>query len=328
MGFNTSTPGTSIWSAVTECDSEGFLNSRLRAGGPVLTSIPAFETSVGNDYLENTGLLNSGNRRIFTDTVRRILRDNGIDNHPDIRITGRCSIVNPEPAPIPTVLVVFEGNLSIDYSSWYKAAKKIHSKFKARLPETSVELIHEKLLRRPHCHPVPLSHPIAPVWKTICRQILSQSYINTWSGFSCWRYGVEDVAEDNPVTLIVSLLESAQGPFTTAVRRIRGILAINKVNGVDILFMKDQAIPYGGGFDDQKLRQDALKQYVQPGVSIGIHASDAGTSTLGGLIELKYPGDPEWRQFAMTCFHCVRPPEGKRSNFPGFHPQSRNRPGK
>ncbi|KAJ5941326.1 hypothetical protein N7516_001494 [Penicillium verrucosum] len=54
---------------------------------------------------------------------------------------------------------------------------------------------------------------------------------------------------------------------------------------------------------------------VYPGVSIGIHDTytSAGTSTLGGLVQLQLPSESRWRTYGLTCFYAVWPPEENRS---------------
>lgn len=37
-----------------------------------------------------------------------------------------------------------------------------------------------------------------------------------WVALDCWRYGYEDNAKDNDVTVIVSLQDFAEGSFLTA----------------------------------------------------------------------------------------------------------------
>lgn len=321
MAFSPSAISKSIWSTHYHADDDGFLTSSYRAGGPRLTSLPASRESLGPHYLQRAGLKGPDAAHQFRSSVLSLLSLFGIPQQPRVSTTGRLSIVRPEKAPIPTLLIVFTDTLPMDVSQWRIAAKALQFRFSDRLPEISVELIHEKLLRRARCHPVPRSHPIFPVWERICYAILTDCDIRLWSGLSCWRYGIEDAATDNPVTVIISLLEEARGPFTTSLQNIKWILNRHHVDNINILFMKDEIATDDGGFDDHQLKRGACAQDVQPGVSIGIHHSDAGSSTLGGLIELKLPRDPEWHVFALTCFHCVWPPAANRSDLPGIHRQ-------
>ncbi|OJK04433.1 hypothetical protein ASPACDRAFT_55914 [Aspergillus aculeatus ATCC 16872] len=56
-----------------------------------------------------------------------------------------------------------------------------------------------------------------------------------------------------------------------------------------------------------------------PGVSIGIHNSSAGSSTLGEAIQLRDYRDSEWRTLYLTCFHCVFPPPQHRESLIQIH---------
>lgn len=299
---SSSTPGTSVslWSGDSDVDGDGFLQSSFRAGGPVLASIPAHCAPIRPNSRQND--LNRHSSEIGN-RVREILTEYQISPS-TVNTWGRISEVRGEPEPIPTVLIAIPHLDPPQSARWREAARTIHAILSPRFPGISVELIDEKLLRIPYCHPVPRSHPIAPRWDRICDDILRTSDVREWTGLACWHYGVESTPTENPVTLIVSVLESATGPFITSLRRIRGILAGYSVKGVDILFMKNErhsnfAQPGIG----PKLPVETCDQYVQPGVSIGVQNSSAGSSTLGGFVELKFRNDPAWHPFGLTCFH-------------------------
>jgi hypothetical protein len=281
-------------------DRDGFLQSRSRAGGPYLCSLPAYSRPVSREYERRTGY-RSLLDRIEADT-QTILAEEGI-SYDFIRITGRQSKVDPEPEPVPTVLVVTE-KISSD------TAKEIHRAVAPLLPDISVELISVAVLDPPQCFPVAQSDSIFPKWKNICEMILFESDISEWTALECWRYGTSRDSMENPVTVLVSVLKRSTSRFDTATRRIRGILAQFGESDVDVLFHKDEI---KRRIENPVLPESACTLATQPGVSIGIHDSSAGSSTLGGMFQLLAP-DNKWYSFGVTCFHCVYAPEKDRES--------------
>ena len=73
-----------------------------------------------------------------------------------------------------------------------------------------------------------------------------------------------------------------------------------------MIFLKNEIIR---SFDEPKvgpeLTLNILDGNVKPGVSIGIQNSSAGSSTLGGIIELRFSGSILWQSYGLSCFHCV-----------------------
>lgn len=110
----------------------------------------------------------------------------------------------------------------------------------------------------------------------------------------------------NPPTIIISIWEDSPKLHHTDTQRIRGILAQFGQTDVSILFMKDTPRVHAS---NRPLPMEACTQLAQPGVSIGIR-DKAGSSTLGGMIELRMPDSQEWHKFGLTCCHAVYPPDG------------------
>lgn len=319
LAFHSSNSSTSesLWSAESDVDNDGFLQSSFRAGGPVLTALPAYCVPIGRAYSVQNDIDDRFSE--IYNQVSPFLTEYQIPYF-KFSMIGRISRVK-ESEPIPTVLVDVDHVSPPQSALWREAARKIHAKLSPLLPDISVELIDEKLARRPHCYPVEPSHPIIPKWDDICNDILRVCDVCEWTGVACWRYGVEfDLEEfdpeDNPVTIIVSVLESAVGPFASSLQQIRDILAEYSVDDVDILFMKNERHShYEESQPDPVLCPEACSRYVLPGVGIGIQNSSTMISTLGGIVELKFPNDPAWYPYGLTCFHGVYPPSKHRSDF-------------
>ncbi|CAG8168170.1 unnamed protein product [Penicillium salamii] len=321
MGFfsSSSTTRSSVMDSTSTVDSDGFFESAGRAGGPQLYSLPGFSVNLGRQFVEENNLDPSYHwESDLWGATREKLKECGITEDPiELLVTGRESRVRTEPAPIPTILVIFKNHARSLPSNWREAARQIYAIYRPKFRGISVELINEELLRQPLCHPIPRSHPIKPKWEHICERILRDSDIRHWNSIGCWEYGPEREPNENPVTLIVGLLESANGSFTPSVQRIKDILFSEDINDVDILFMISERWTLPNN-DFSLLAKSAYDRYIQPGVSIGIEQSSAGSSTLGGLVQIKFRGDDQWQIFGLTSFHSVYPPNEHRANLSGI----------
>ncbi|KAI9926149.1 hypothetical protein MW887_004612 [Aspergillus wentii] len=283
-------------------DQDGFLISATRAGGPYLCSLPAT-----CDEIFRWGKRDEA-PRVEVD-VQAILRDSKI-NYRSVQVTGRVSKVDPEPTPVPTVLVHARRRSILE--DWWGLSRKIHAYVKKQLPGFCVEIIEDAVDIESFCYPVLLSDTIVEKWPTIRQTILVelQNQLWDWTALECWRFGRDEKnILNNPVTVIVSVLKRADRSFDTNMQCIRDILAYFDEPNVDVLFMKDESKDY------VLLPEHALSRNAQPGVSIGIRNSSAGSSTLGGVVEVRFPGSPRWNPYGLTCFHCIYPPEENRENF-------------
>ncbi|KAJ5180240.1 hypothetical protein N7492_003450 [Penicillium capsulatum] len=284
----------------------GFLKSPHRVGGPLLCSLPSWRIPARN--LPVPGNNDNTNREI-----ERIAQNvlNGLHlEFLDCQVIGRLSKVDPEPRPVPTVLIIMPNRPQPDL--WYRAARKIcqnlrghgHSGF-------SVELIEAALLEGIYCFPVELRHSIFSKWQGLVEEIVRRSDTREWTGLDCWRYGTNVDRKANPVTVIIRVTASAKGPFTTAARFVHGILASFDEADVDVLFQKDDKRRF---VEDPTLYSESATGQVYPGMSIGIHGSEAGSSTLGSFVQLRFKGENHWSTYGLTCFHCVWPPENHRED--------------
>jgi hypothetical protein len=229
----------------------------------------------------------------------------------ECQVNGRHSKVEPEPASIPTVVIQMPNRPQPEL--WCYAARKVHQKLEGRgYSGFSVELIEATLLWGIYCSPVEPHHSIFSKWRNVVEEIIRRSDTREWTGMDCWRYGTNVDRKSNPITVIVRVARSSKGPFTTAARFAHGILASFDETGVDVLFQKDGKRRFEA--NPKALPLESTSGKVYPGVSIGIHSSEAGSATLGGLVQLRFKGKSDWSTYGLTCFHCIWPPENHREN--------------
>jgi hypothetical protein len=284
-------------------DRDGFLYSDHRAGGPHLCSLPnefcllSKEWEDQNRFRVRQGLVH--------DTVRSILRKHHVQ-YRELLILGRKSRVDPEPKPVPTVRIITE---TIPPGA-RRAAREIHYALLNSVPSLSISVdIMDNVLATPlRSFPVARTDSIFGKWNDIVPAILNALDTREWVALGCWRYGVSSTGTENPVTVVVSVEKRSTSEWSTGIRQIKVILRGFGVTDVDILFRKDEIRRH---VENPDLPQAACTEFAQPGVSLGIHSSTAGSSTLGGLVELQF-SDQKWRTFGITCFHSVYAPEENR----------------
>ncbi|KAJ5187361.1 hypothetical protein N7449_010355 [Penicillium cf. viridicatum] len=300
LSFCSTSSSSSPFGGSVHVDSHGFLKSSHRVGGPTLCSLPTLTR--GNIPFTIAGLsLRTEDRTIS------ILREHGLE-FVYVRLVGRISKVDPEPEPILTMLIVMPDQPNPD--KWYRALRHIQPELAKDIPGICVELIEEQLNRGIYCSPVNMGHPIFRKWPSIVNYILSHADFREWTALECWRYGTDTVRQLNPVTVIVQVRKTSTNPFITAARHLHGILAYFDLAEVDVLFQRDSDAPL---IHNPTLYGDVCAGAIHPGISLGIHQCSAGTSTLGGLVQLQFSGKTEWRTYGLTCFHAVWPPTNHRN---------------
>lgn len=239
----------------------------------------------------------------------RVLRDLDL-RFRSIELMGRLSKIDSEPHPVPTVLIQMPNYPQPEI--WHRAARQIKRDLHRHNHHgLCVELIESDLLRGVYCSPVEIRHTIIPKWPDIVHRILAHANTSEWVGLDCWRYGTNTRKQLNPVTVIVRVAKSSENSFMTAARLIHGILAGFNEGAVDVLFMKDGTKSF---VMHPTLPLESVSGSVYPGVSIGIHRTSEGSSTMGGFVQLRFKNDEDWYTYGLTCFHCVHPPEPYRKD--------------
>ena len=309
LSFSSRSSESVFNNATVDTDEAGFTLSQPRAGGPYLCSFPAVTGEIGKTYPYHRVLLQ--HKLTLENTIARMLRNKKVD-FKDVRIVGRQSKVDMEPSPMPTVLVVANRPAQFNQwvDDWRSVAKDLYTLVNLVFPGISIDIIEEDLDKPFFYHPVRQTDTIFRKWDKIRMVILEELEISDWTGLECWRFGTSDDPLENPVTVIASIQKHSSKEHHDDCQKVMDILLRFGEHSVETLFMRDEHTLYQSR--NPQLEEEDCTQHAQPGISIGIHNSSAGSSTLGGLVDLRFPGSQEWRRYGLTCFHAVYPPEGHR----------------
>ncbi|EPS29030.1 hypothetical protein PDE_03976 [Penicillium oxalicum 114-2] len=285
-----------------QVDRDGFLSSPHRAGGPILCSLLARPAELSPEFESETRFRSRHSKMLRA--ISNILRDRGIE-YLSLSLGGRRSIVDPEEEALPTCLIITKQNPR----GATGLAKYIHQILRRLFQlKVNVDIIESFTLKPLRCIPVHSSEAIYRLWDSIASDIIRTLHCNDWAGIGCWRYGMSETPQGNPITVIVRVRKESNRNWSAAGTEIQNLLGSRGIRNTNVLFERNSVI---WCFNPPLLEVDAITQAVYPGVSLGIHSSMAGSSTLGGLVELHWRGKPS-RIFALTAFHCVYPPHGRR----------------
>ncbi|PYH83705.1 hypothetical protein BO82DRAFT_382206 [Aspergillus uvarum CBS 121591] len=306
LSYSSSYGAESLFDTNSETDSPGFFTSLYRAGGPYLCSLPATSASLttaagAGSPAARLALLEDTER--LEEDVRKILRSERI-GYQTVALVGRQSKINPEPYAVPTVVVDVERE-SHDSRDWRRVARQIHQHVASLHAGVSVELVDPSMEKLPRCSPVQATHRLFAEWPAMREQILHECSIWDWTSLGLWRYGRSPNPADNPITILVAIRYDSVREYHTERNRIEAICARYEARDVSILFLKDELKLCCGV---SQVPIEICDAAALPGVSIGIHNSSAGSSTLGGAIQLQQHPGSEWRTLYLTCFHSVHPP--------------------
>lgn len=108
--------------------------------------------------------------------------------------------------------------------------------------------------------------------------------------------------------LVVCNSEKPPSHREHSIAKIRELLDNNYLSGVAVDFVRGDFVRGVSGLDSKELDRRAIQLPSMLGQSLALNDA-SGSGTLGGFLELKMPGEAEYRTMALTCFHCVNPRE-------------------
>lgn len=229
--YSPSHPSLLVDASGMHVDEDGFLQSRQRAGGPYLCSLPADRELLEVSFIYKHTPEDVSNVK---EKTAWILASAGI-NYTEIAITGRCSRVDSEPAPVLTVLIVAkEGS---QYEKWRDVSKQIVYGIADDLHDDfSVELIDEILYQRLNASPISKADSISSVWDKVCGSILKELDLQDPRCIGCYRYGSSTKSEENPPTVVVGIRKRETRSYYGDNQKVQCILERFGIRDTSVLF--------------------------------------------------------------------------------------------
>ena len=287
--------------------SDGFLNENMRVGGPYLCSFPVESVFLkGRDPIFDQ----RGGGKVPLNMILRTLVRYEVDVT-DIVPMGRRSKVNPEPGPVPTVLVVAKRKV-ID-ETWLMACRDIRAGLvELGHDDIAVEILSWANYEARKMFVVESTHEIVPVWTDVLNLIMDIIPINEVNMIGCYRRGRSYDAAENPPTVVILVALHSNRDWRETRESIVDILDRFQLPMVAVEMLKGALERTGDSYPGD-LNPNDIKGPARIGGSLGSSEVKHSSSTFGGFIDLKCPQTGLWKMFGLTCYHCVVPPEEHRS---------------
>ncbi|KAK2757959.1 hypothetical protein FQN54_004365 [Arachnomyces sp. PD_36] len=280
---------------------EELISEDFRVGGPNLPPLPCDTISMPRDHPAYK-LWSSD--RSFPRQILDVLKKNDVDvKFLELfqRKSERPYISNNA---VPTVIATSKRS-KLD-SSWLKACMEIRHIFKERqVDDLNIEIIDSRATKAadPFTFPVLQTDPIFNRWSEVCTRIMDVIGREGWLSLECFRRGLSDQRQENPVTIILTIPYDSDKEWKPAREGIVHILDTLSLSEVAVSIIRGH-IWRAGDPTSVVLTDNSWEKTAQCGMSLGPADSDLSSSTFGGFIELMSPED-QWVRFGLTCYRSV-----------------------
>lgn len=292
---------------------DGFSNEDLRVGGPYLCSIPLKSYPLSKRNLLHALLQHkvSGEDTISS-RIHRILRNRNISllsagpYDSSVKLFLRQSDFNPEPEPIPTIVISARRQVVDDL--WLQTARQIYFLLRQeKFGHVSVEILDPQALCPPTTLPVAHLDPMFNKWDSVLAQILRAVDRTDIQHIGCFRRG-RNIGNENPVTVLVIVHFNSKKNWRATRDLIADILKRSNLPMVAVEIVKDKRVSLMADVKEEKgFKMELLDGRAMAGGPIAHIKNNAAPGTLGGFVELQNPKNLKWYCFALTCFHVVNP---------------------
>ncbi|MCJ1283910.1 hypothetical protein MMC26_003241 [Xylographa opegraphella] len=271
-----------------------------RVGGPNLCRLPALIGEISRGSL---------NRRAYENGLRaevaKILDEEKV-NYEDLALLRRTWFFdnhNTTDEESETVVVGCADNRE-DSKTWYSACIKIREFFiEQGLQDLNIEIASPMGITPLQSWEVEVEHLSMKIWRDIRVTIHELLRGKEWISLELFRRGKHYTLDNTcPVTIVVTIAEDSVPDWHYTTERI--VLVIENYG------MDDVAVEVSRGkivLHEERaiLGEDNWAQEAKLGHSIGPHGQIRNPSTLGGFLDLTFPGHR--KTYGVTCFHCVTP---------------------
>jgi hypothetical protein len=292
--------------------ADGFSNEDLRVGGPYLCSVPLSSKPLPETNPLHALLQHKVSRgETISNRIYQILRNRNISlisagrwDDP-VTLSLRQSNFNPEPEPVPTIVVLAIRHVVDDL--WLKTAREIYLLLgQEKFGHVSVEILDPQALHPPRTLPVLKSDPMFNKWDSVLDRILRDVDLTDVQLIGCYRRG-RNSGNENPVTVLVIADVNSKKSWQITRDIIAGILKLSNLPMVAVEIVKDRKTRHTDFHKEKGFKEELLKGRAMAGEPIAHSRNDVGSGALGGFIELQHPLTLKWFCFALTCFHVIDP---------------------
>ena len=272
-------------------------NEDFRAGGPILCRIPTVSVPV------TTGpAFDAWSAGPLAASIRTILNKWSVGVY-NVSLVERSFKFDDSMPTHPTIFV-YNTVKQKPTNNWLKACLEIRACCnKYGFPDMNVEIADARGLETILSSSVESHHTIAPLWPKLRIEIVKVLGKRDWIALSLLRRGKESLPHPHPVTVVVTVdLDSEDGDWEHISRQIAGLL--------DAVNLTSVMVEIGRGklwksAEHEPLPADSWTETVKFGGSMKARDPLVGSGTLGGIIRLHSPKDGTFRDYGLTCFHCV-----------------------
>lgn len=277
---------------------KNFISEDYRTGGPVLAPLPV------ESYALPTGArMKALEQDPHRTKICTILNYWGVMIK-EYGVMLRQSKDFPEDEQIPTLVIISQKTKQDQ--CWIKASLEIRDYISTQgLPEVSVEIADSIVFQPLIVSPVERTNTMHSVWGRVCRLILSELDLLDCRILECYRSGYSRKAEENKVTITVTVDRNSTRKWKPFRESIIEILKRFNLVGVAVRITKG-LVNRAGQYPNKELPDSIWSPGARLGASMGSNFGLNSSGTFGGYIELKNEKG-EWQKFGLTCYHAIQP---------------------
>ncbi|KAF3492237.1 uncharacterized protein GIQ15_01754 [Arthroderma uncinatum] len=305
-----------IFHGDSEVHSEDF-----RCGGPVLATLPAATENIIDEHPLQVRFKKSLRKEVLAICRKWSIRLDKARN-PSPVLVRRASDTDFNPAPeewLDTVLI-YAKRKAIDDLNWFEACREIRQVFlREQLAKLNVEII-DRSRSRDSMKAFPLlgHNDLIENWNYVRSAILEVLADREW--VLLYPIVREDTRKGERIkTISVTVREDTTDDWTHSLDQIVNILNDRLLFDVAVEIHRGSILHAPPSPLDSRGWRDPTCL----GGSVGHRDCRESSGTFGGYLELELP-DGTWKEFGVTCFHCVVPQKGIGiwGRF-GVHPDNR-----
>ena len=168
-----------------------------------------------------------------------------------------------------------------------------------------IEIIDVKATEELLSFPIHSHEAIVAKWTAVEPKIIDVLLPTDAISFTVIRRGKEQISDDNPVTLFVSIPEESDVNWLNIREQITDVLDVARLDEVAIEVSRGTHWPQAFSSSTTAVPSSTWGPASMAGHSFSVYDCDQ-PATLGGFVDVQHANN-QWETFAVTCHHCVFP---------------------